>query len=894
MLRRISQWLRALLRRGVLEREMRAEMAMHLERATEQLVARGIPADEARVAARRDFGNVGWLSEEGRRARGGQWVGALTADIRFAFRQFSRAPLATATMIGVLSLGIGANVALFGVLHSMTRRPAPGIPPDDALIRIQAWSRSRPGRPRDARSLSYAEFQDYAAQRQLFAGVAAWSTSTIALGTGSLDDPATPAVAHYVTGNHFDLLGIRLVIGAGLPRTQPDSLPADLVAVINHRIWEHDFGRAPDVLGRTIRINDVPLTVVGVAPPRFAGVDASTSEQKVWVPLGARRILEGGGGIEHMRADSAALHAFARLTPGVDASQAMPVVRSIAERYPLLRTTSYRPYERSTTVAPLRANNQSPDGDTEAVVGRLVFAGIALLILAITCTTVSSLLVGLAIARRHEVAVRVSLGASRARLVRQFLTESAVLATAAAVVSLALLWLIAQLIQAGLRDIDLAFGWQTITFAFGFAIGTAVLFGLSPALHATRAGVSRALKDSSAAIVSSRSRLQQSLVVAQIALSQPLLLGLVAFIGLVSSERADTGRTSRDRIVVVTFGEPSGGGARGEAPAALRGLRERIARLPDVHAAVMDNGSGITSDYAVHAADRVPDETFHSFRARGSEIPPGYFDVLDIPLARGREFLPDDVRASPAPVIIGSDLAEDLWGSANPIGRRFIRARQGREDERVVIGVFDADRAGRMDERFGQVVFVPLNDAIRGHLVGTLYVRTRTPAEPLIPTLRALARDEAPRVPLRTIETMASRDARARAGNRQLSGMGGAGGVLALLLSAIGLYAVVAFAVAQRTREIGIRLALGARQLQVISIFLRTGFKLSLIGLVIGLPIGFVAVRLLIRLLETELAHLSWLAAGVGILVIAVAALATWFPARRAAMVDPLIALRSE
>jgi predicted permease len=893
-----------------LEREMQEEMRQHLERAVERLRARGWAADEAMRAARREFGNVAYLQEQARAARGGRGLESWLADVRFGLRHFARTPLTSATMMVVLALGMGINTALFAVLHSVATLPPRGIARDDALVRIRGLEQTQDGRRKFSRVFSYPEVMDYAARRELFSDVMAWSSASVVLDFGDGDQGVTTGSAVYVTDNYFRVLGVRPILGAGLPAgTMEDLNSPPLVALISHALWDQRFGRSRAVLGKTVSVNGVTVTITGVAPAGFKGADSHGGRLHLWLPLAARSPIERGSPYAFASADSSFLRAVALLRPGVLVQQATPTVRAVAARYPTVGT--WRPGTvPSADVAPLLSNNEGPANDRDIRIATLAASAVGLLVLLVVCTNASALLVGLGMARRREIAVRLSLGAARMRIIRQLITESVLLASAAGVLGLLVIGVLIAVLGNRIPDAQILLSWRALGFTFGCALATGILFGVSPALHATRLAVADVLKDSATAVAASRSLLQRGLVVAQIALTQPLLVGLAALVLAVLSDlRGPVTHTIDDRIVLLDFDVLSGNRSQQQRVDDMRRLRARLAAVPGVVGALAYSEGASSFDVFVHPDDRVVGSAHaQSFRVYTRDAPPGYFALMDIPLVRGREFVAADQQAASASahmiedgrglvmvrpgnassvIVIGSDLASKLWGTADPIGRRFISGRSGQpgDAELVVVGVVDDGVAGASDYGNGARVYSP-----RSFFVHALLIRTRGPAEPMMPLLRSVARAAAPHIPLSGATTIAAREARERQATLQASGASAGAGLLALFLAAIGLYAVVAFAVAQRTREIGIRTALGAQRRQVVGMFFWRGLRLSILGLVIGLPLSLIV----LRLVEGPGSSPIMLALFIVPPVLVVATLATWLPAWRAAGIDPLLALRTE
>ncbi len=407
----------------------------------------------------------------------------------------------------------------------------PGIPRQEGLVRIRGIERPEPGRS-IGREFSYPEYQEYAAQRTLFRDVAAWTSSDIVFDVGTGEANPQSGAATYVTGNYFQVLGLRQALGVGLPIDANDADPAPPpVAVISHVLWQRHFDRSPDVIGRTMKVNGVTVTIVGVAPRRFAGARTGGSQMRVWLPLSMRPQVQRTAPNLTSYVD-ARLGLAARLQPGLRADQAGPTVAAIAKRIVEETPAGATGMVASTDVVPMMASNYFPPSGVEEPpsAGPVLSLIFPVLVLLITCTNVSALLAGLGVARRREIAVRLALGAGRGRVVRQLVTESVMLALAAGALGLFVIWLLLRLFDANIPDLSIEIDWWSVAFTIGLALVAGVLFGLSPALHATRVGLQEALKDSAGVVATRRLRLQSGLVVAQIAFTQPALLSMGALL----------------------------------------------------------------------------------------------------------------------------------------------------------------------------------------------------------------------------------------------------------------------------------------------------------------------------------------------------------------------------
>lgn len=891
MLNRLHRWIRANVLRRRLEREMREEMTVHLESSTSRLMARGLTREEAELQARREFGNVTYLQEEGRYARGTVWLDAVVADAQFALRHFIRRPLTTLVMFVVLAVGMSISTLLFSYVHSYAVSPPAGVTPTEDVVRIRG-SRDAGSYGRVFRTFPEDEFRDYRALTSHFAEVAGWSDAGAALDAGAdVELRGLESRVAFVTENYFRVLGVQPLLGPGLP-AEAAGADGEAVAVINHRAWEELFESSPDVIGRTIALNGVPLTIVGVAPETFQGI-TSFGRFKVFVPVSARELVVPQSPPE--------FRAVGVLQEGVSRSEAAAAVEVIALRMSP-QTSNENVAEPSADVVPLLSANGDPMFDRDVRLMIITVGLLGLLVLLVTCTNVSALLTGLATARRQEIAVRLSLGAARTRIIRQLLTETAVLAILSAGAALGIVWLVLDTAMRFFSEMpfDMRVRLPAVLFTFGVALGAGVLFGLSPALHATRMGVASALRDSAGLVAATRARLQRGLVVAQIAFTQPLIVLFAAVLMLVLGGLVPAVRSwSAERVMLVQVHNVSAPPADEAAAAAaverhrlmMHELRAELNEMPGVEAVAFDSPN--IEEIGAYAVRDGGIE--HTLELSAQQAETGFFDVMDIPVLRGRAFNEDDVAAANAgssPIILSSELARRLWGSEDPIGRELHAQSDSTAGPRrlVVVGMIDDPEAQMRNSARDLRVYVPLPADAAPRAV---LVRTAGAALTLLPEVRGLAQTKAPNnvTMVRTLEDI-ERNNRRRV--RIVTGSLLGAGAVALLLSAIGLYAVVSFAVGQRTGEIAVRMAVGAGGRQIMRKFVSDGLKLSIFGLILGLPASILGLKSLMTdpdLPVVPLGPVTMLAAA-GVLI--VATLAVWIPALRAARVDPMVTLRRQ
>jgi predicted permease len=872
--------LRALFSPRRVEQDLQDEISFHLEREIQALIASGLTPDEARTRATARFGSPALVADQTRDERGVRPLSDLAADVRFALRRFRHHPVSAATIVVVLALGLGFSSAIFVLFSSVTSGPLAGVRADASAVRIRGIDRSQRSRA-IGREFSYAEFLEYAAQSRVFSQVAAWTSSDAVLDVGTAQPNLQSGAASYVTAGYFPVLGIRPVLGVGLPVDAKDQDEPRMVGVISHALWERFYDRSPDVIGRTLSVNGAAITIVGVAPKRFIGARTGGSAARVWLPLNARRLAQPGA--DAFDDEGARFGLIARLQRDMDLVQATSVAATIADQ---MDPSGGTRRARATDVVPLLATNYfPPSGDPESpsVIGRLVSFSMPVLVLLITCTSVSVLLAGLALERRPEMAIRLAMGAHRWRIVRQLLTETALLAIGSSALALLVVWWLIATFEATVLDVPMTLDWRAAAFTGALAIVASFAFGLSPALHATRMAVSDVLKESD--VAGSRTRLQAGLVVTQIALTQPALLAMGALLLNLQSDLQRQPTTAfADRLVEVHFNvNPRYGAMDERREDSIKRVQARVAALPGIAGVVAQADRRDSARVSAYEQAGVGDQQAGDDRVTVQAAPPGFFDAMGIAIERGRAFDERD-RVTGGTVVIDASLARRLWGDANAVGRQLVAedAPPRRAGVQTVIGVA-ADRGS-------QRLYVP-DVELTGHLL----VRTEGPADQAIPAIRAAAQQEAPETPIVSARTLESIEAEAQASTRQGMLAAGVCGLVALTLGAIGLYAVVAVAVGQRHREIGIRAALGAGRRELVGLFLTRGLWLSGAGLAIGLALSVVAVRA-IAAAEGRPAPSGLLsvAAGVALFVMAVALVAAWIPARRAARATPLRTLRSQ
>jgi putative ABC transport system permease protein len=824
------------------------------------------------------------------------WLDSLRGDVRFALRYFARHKATVAIILAVLALGTGANALIFSTFQAHFLRPAPAVPDADAQARVWALQRTTTTARWEPRAFTYPELEALAQRREIFADVAAWTTDDVIFDGGD-STGARGVGAQFVTPNFFTALGVRLATGQGFARN-PANAP-DMAAVMAYAIAEQLYGTPASAVGRQILVNEIPLRVVGIAPPRFQGALRNMDEPALWIPLSARADIARIS--PRWLTEEASLSLFARLAPDASRDQATALARVIVSRT-LPGSAARVGMTRSAQVQDMYAPPPGATPDEILAIAAIMIIGA--LILLVAWTNVSALMVAAAVGRRHEIAVRLALGASRVRLLRQLVTESTLLALAGGAAGLTLAWwVLTYNSKTEIDGVDIVPDFGTFAFVLGLALASGILFGLSPALHATRSGVANAMRDSGKASTS-RSRLQRGFVVAQIMLSQPLLVLLGTMLSLVIADYRPLSPAMSRHVAAVGFRPLQRGGA-GQRREAVDALVPRIASRAEVVSVVPDAAAfGIRGIVAPDADARA---------ARGDSTPtvvhtegaaPGWLALVDVPIILGRDVSLADTAAADHPVVIGSDLARKLWGGANPVGRTLASPvlLPGQDSiAMTVVGVYDATRrlpgmrwdGGATRTDAPSRVFTARGKQWRRDRI---LVRTRGPAAPFLPELQRLIRTQASSLPVTGMRTLAQADEQMYRETLQVAGLAGAGGALALVLASLGLYGVVSLAVQQRTREIGIRIAVGAHPTRVARMFLASGVRVSALALVLGLPLSVAGLHVAMSqgIVIAPGANPYLIGVGIAVLLLAVAAAATWVPARRAATVDPATTLRQE
>ncbi|MGO8817429.1 MAG: ADOP family duplicated permease [Terriglobia bacterium] len=879
-------WIKQLFSRRSLDGDLNAEIQAHLAEKVEGLVAGGMSREEAAFAARREFGNVLQIEERSREVWQWPFLENFFTDVRYGLRMLRKNPGFTAVAVLTLALGIGANTAIFSVVEGVMLAPLPYFQPD----RLVAIWESHPGAPHVW--ISYPNFQDWQRNARSFQQMAAfaWQGSDVT-------SPGTPEHLNgmFLSAGLFSTLGVKLALGREFSpqEDQPGGAP---VAVISDRLWRDRFAGSPDALGKLITLDGIGRAVVGVLPPTFRLEDAAD----VYMPIG-----QGDPLFIDNRAIHPGILAIARLKPGVSRAQAQAEMGAIQNHLNQLYPDADR--DLGTDVIPLKQQIVGNAGTT-----LLLLLGAVGMVLLIACANFASLLLARSAARSREFAVRLALGGSRARVIGQVLTESVLLSLAGGALGLLVARVGINPVLAAVpgnlpRSENIGVNVSVLLFTLGVSIGVGLLFGFVPALKSSKGELELSLKEGSRGATRAHHRAQSSLVTLQIAMTLVLLVGAgLLFRTIRNMWNVDPGFDARHLIAFKVGFSPQLTRTASGTRTACQQLMDRIQHVPGVEAADYTNLVPLSHDdndspfwIGTHAAGYSQAAPRLNLFWTG----PNYLQTMGIPLLRGRYLTQEDTTHSPPVILVDTDFADAYFPGEDPLGKTITIAYWGTVQIVGVVGhvrhwgLGDVSQMPRSEPVYAS--FYQLPDpwvpAFSGNL--TVIVRTPLPVANVMPAIKRVVYGTGKDQPVYNIHTMQEVASESMASQRFPMVLLGIFAGLALLLASVGIYGVISYSVAQRAREIGIRLALGADQQDVFRMVIGQGLRLALAGLVIGVAGALGLTRLL-----TSLSHLLYGVTAsdpvtfiaVSLLLIAVAILACYVPARRATKVDSMVTLRCE
>ncbi len=814
----------------------------------------------------------------------------MIGDIRYAVRMLLKSPAFLIVAFLAIALAIGVNTTIFGVVNTLLLRPLP-VGHSEELVQIYTQD-ARNGRA----SNSYLNYRDFAEENTVFSGISAYQFVPLGFANGT---ETTNIFAQTVSGNYFSLLQVTPILGRGFSPEEDSTPNAYPVTVLSHRFWKK-IGGDEDIIGKTVTLNGRKFTVIGVASANFCGVDVGVAPD-LWVPMAMRAWVTPGTQDWYENRRALMLNLIARLKPNVTLSEAeaqmKTVARQLRDAYPEFnedRTVALVSLEAAKTQSFAGPGNENAIQNVSVLL--LVAAGSILLI---ACANVANLLLARATTRQREMAVRLALGAGRGRILRQLLTESVLLALLGGIGGVILAYWLGDVLLALLPATPLPLALdpspdlRVLSYAFLLALISGVIFGLAPAFQMARWDLTQGLREraSTGAGGSSRWNARNILVVAQIAVSLLLLIGSGLFLKAFHKAQAiNPGFRTKD-LGLMTIDLNLAGYNSARSLQTVRDVLEQLRRNPQVLGA--DAGEwvplgfgGVGKTIFVEGRDSAS-ELNRRFANVGA-ITPSYFETLGISFLKGRKFTEADMKKGSAHVaIINEAMARQLWPGEDAIGKRF---RFFQSDALEIVGLTKDVKASSIGETPTAMVYLPLTEAPKGAI--TIFIHTASAPQSILAEARRIVRNMDTQIPISYEKTIAEHMAFALWPSWMGAVLLGAFGLLALVLASMGVYGVMAYSVSQRTRELGIRIALGAQASQVVRLVLRQGMGIAVVGLFIGLLAAFMATRLLVALLYGVNPNDPLVFSGVTVLLALAAYAACYFPARRVVKINPVIALR--
>ncbi len=921
---RLRTWWRAVTRREELAAQLDEELRFHIESCAEDLMAKGVPREEAMRRARAELGSVAAARENSRQAWGTRFVDELRGDLRHAFRLLAKSPGFAAIAIGSLALGIGANTVIFtAAQHMLLDRLA--VPHPEQLRMIWwteaqdgvvqelwgYWDDSHSGGGPTSTSFSYPVYQQIRQENRSLADIFAFKP--LGRMTLTLKGEALVADTEMVSGNYYSTLEVRPQLGRGIQESDDGAVGSGPVVVISDKLWTNRFGRSTDVIGKTILVNATTMTIVGVNPPGFTGAYSAQGAPDVLLPFsmqpiaapqdfGATRAAGGTGSILENRRLWWVLM-MGRTKPGVSDAAAQAAL-NVSLNAAVRATT---PVKKASQIPRLllrdgsRGQNPNLDDLEKPVAVLMSLAGLVLLL---ACANLANLLLARTGARQREMSVRLALGAGRRRILRQMMTESLLLSLLGGLAGLTLAGAVRNGIPRLMANswsppaFAAKFSWPIFGFAAAISIVTGLIFGLAPAWQATRVEVSSGLKDSGQTVTHRRRGLAgKAIVVVQVALSMLLVIGAALFVQtLMKLGHVPLGfRTHNLLLFSVEPAETRYPGA--QITPLLEQLEDKLAAVPGVQAVALTrvplmSGNAGTHTFIPEGTARNPDNDRNP-SVLGNEVARSFFSTYGIPILAGRGFDSSDTQTSRKVAVINQSLAKKYFPGLDPVGRTFETGFH--EPERIeIVGVCGDARYYQMRKEAEPTYYAPYWQNDHGIHDATFALATRMTPGAMLPSLRAAVASVDRNLSVLDVRTQDDQIAANLQPERIFASLTGGFGVLALILACIGIYGIMAYSVSRRTNEIGIRMALGAEPARVVRMVLGEASWMVLIGVVAGvagaLALGRVVASMLFGLKPWDPATFAMASA----LLILVALAASWLPARRAAGVDPMKALRHE
>jgi predicted permease len=885
----------AILRTKEIDAGLDDEIRSHLDMEIDDNLEKGMDPEQALQAANRAFGNASLVKDDSRNAWIYRWLDDLAKDIRFGGRMLLKNRGFSAVAVLSLALGFGLNTTIFTVVNAVLLHPLP-VRDVQRLMQLDTIDAKTKFTQANAVKLgmSFANYQDFRRQNEVFTDLAAWTAPAVTWSGGA--EPRQ-VQSYVVSANYFDVLGLTPAAGRFFFPDEDTKPNSNTVAVVSYALWANKFGSDPNAIGRTMILNSTPYTIIGVAPRGFKGTISLADSEQVWLPSSMKDQIFSGFDAEFFN-DRRFLNmtVFGRLKPGVSLSQSEASLKTVASRleaeYP--KDNAGRSVAlTSLAEAAVGANNH----DQFTLAGGMMLGAVGLVLL-IACANLANLLLAQAARRQKEMIVRSALGAGRGRLLRQLLTESTLLSLAGATVGLLIAYWGRNILWSYRpsfiheSDVDLSLDSHVLLFTLGIALITGALFGAIPAIKASSPNLAETLKAGGRgnSVGWRANPVSSLLVVAETALALVALVGAGLFIrSQQNAQHIDPGFES-DKLFMMAFDLGALHYNEGKAQQFFRAAVERASTAPGVQFATVAANFPIGGGFGRTIFPEGQDETtgYRGTLTTLNSVTPTYFETLRIPIVRGRVFTDTDRKDTQPVAVINEAMARHFWPGEDALGKRFHFFDEPKLRE--VVGVVKNTVVNQIGEEPQPVAYLPMTQDYSPF--ATLQVRTVGRPDSVISAVRNAIQSLDPNLAITNVQTIHELMDQGLWAARMAAALLTLFGVLALILAAIGVYGVLSYSVNQQRQEIGIRRALGAQGGDVLRLVAGQGLRLALVGLAVGLALALGFTHALSSLLYNVSATDPWTFVGVTVILLLVALLACFIPARRATQVDPLVALR--
>jgi len=904
--KRFGTWWKAITRREQLNCEIEDELTFHIEEYAKDLMRSGISQDEALRRARAEFGGIAAQKENCRAAWGTRIWDELHADVRYGLRMLAKNSGFTVIAIGSLALGIGANTAIFTIARQVLLDKLDVYKPED--LRLFAWTDGENRVPiriwghwnettHNCTSFSYPVYQQLRRQNSVFEDVFAFKV--IPQLTVTVDNKPEPVTAELVSGNYYSALGVNTVLGREIQNSDDGAPGSGAVVVISDEFWSRNFGRSPDVIGKTIEVNLTPVTIIGVNPREFTGASSVQISPDVFLPFSMEPIAAPNGAKSLLtNPDQWWVLVMGRIKPGISdesARGAMDVLLSNAVRSTMI-------VEKSQSVPRFAMEDGSRGEDlngekfTRPVYVLMVLAGVVLLL---GCANLANLLLARASGRQRELSVRLALGAKRARIMRQMLTGSLLLSAAGGIAGLLLGYCgrnaIPHLMSSSwdTAAIHVRFDWKIFGFTAAVSFLTGLLFGFMPAWQAMHAQIIRGLKENVHSSVRGSSNFSgRMLVVVQIALSMLLLVGAGLFIRTLTNLNKNHPGFRPDNLVLFEIQAPNTRYPTPKNIVLYRQIEQQLASTPGIRSVTLSKNPLIAGN--VSNDDFVPDSLPLKLNGKAfvddNVVGQSFFATLGIPILAGRSFDGTDTETSRLVAVVNQQLVKEYFPNINPIGRTFLSNKNHIE----IIGISGDTRYADLRNDPPATFYTLYRQQPKGEPSMTFEISSNIEPSALVPVLRGAVTSVDKDLPMLNIRTQNAQIRDRMKQERIFASLTSGFGLLALILACIGIYGIMTYTVSRRTNEIGIRMALGAQAGRVLCMVLGEAWWLAFVGVIAGVATALAMGHLIASMLYGLKPYDPSTLVTAALLLIFIAAAASWFPARRAARIDPMRALRHE